>query len=296
MAATTSGRCVVSQRFLRAFRIFKHSLTGIGLSAVFLAVVLLCSASFRSDAASAFSRWAAFDNYSQDSEFVLAPFELESAVADQNIIPDGSSKHPVRILANLPVLNVSELSEQQIKVTQWLANRYRVAPEMVALLVQESWNIGERTNIDPTLLLAIVAIESRFNPYAQSAVGATGLMQVMTNVHADKFERTGGTLTTYDPVTNLRVGVLVLQEHIKRAGSLEGGLKQYVGATGPSDYGYTAKVLAERDRIRRVMFGSSTPDIERILLAAQNIDTTISSGMQHASAVQATPSLTQSAL
>jgi hypothetical protein len=54
-------------------------------------------------------------------------------------------------------------------------------------------------------------------------------------------------------VTNLRVGVKVLQECIARAGSLEGGLRYYVGAANlPDDGGYAAKVLAEHFRLRQV--------------------------------------------
>ena len=54
-------------------------------------------------------------------------------------------------------------------------------------------------------------------------------MQVMTRVHTDKYESVGGSLAAFDPVTNLRVGVKVLQECIARAGSIEGGLRYYVG-------------------------------------------------------------------
>ena len=59
-----------------------------------------------------------------------------------------------------------------------------------------------------------MAIESGFNPFAQSPVGAQGLMQVMTGVHKEKYENFGGKLAAFDPVTNLRVGVKVLQECI----------------------------------------------------------------------------------
>jgi soluble lytic murein transglycosylase-like protein len=61
-------------------------------------------------------------------------------------------------------------------------------------------------------------------------VGAQGLMQVMTKVHSDKYEGFGGKMAAFDPVSNLRVGAKVLKECIARAGSVEGGLKFYVGA------------------------------------------------------------------
>ena len=98
-----------------------------------------------------------------------------------------------------------------------------------------------------------MAIESRFNPFAQSSVGAQGLMQVMTKIHTDKYQHFGGHFAAFDPVTNLKVGVKVLQECIERAGSLEGGLKYYVGAANlPDDGGYAAKVMAEHFRIQQV--------------------------------------------
>lgn len=138
------------------------------------------------------------------------------------------------------------LSRPQVAVTQWLSRRYRVAPEPVARLVQEAWTVGQRTGLEPTLLLAIMAIESGFNPFAQSPVGAQGLMQVMTRVHNDKYESMGGRLAAFDPVSNLRVGVAVLRECIARAGSLEGGLRYYVGAANlDDDGGYASKVLSE---------------------------------------------------
>jgi len=110
--------------------------------------------------------------------------------------------------------------------------------------------------MEPTLVLAVMAVESGFNPFAQSHVGAQGLMQVMTRVHHDKYEIFGGQNAAFDPVTNLRVGVQVLKDCIRRAGSLEGGLKYYVGAANMvDDGGYAAKVLAEQGNLRQVAQG-----------------------------------------
>ena len=148
------------------------------------------------------------------------------------------------------------LPKEQARVAYWLSKKYKVAPEPLSLLVSEAYEIGSKTKLDPTLILAIMAIESSFNPFAQSPVGAQGLMQVMTRVHTDKYESVGGHLAAFDPVTNLRVGVQVLQECIRRAGSLEGGLRYYVGAANlESDGGYAAKVMAEHFRLRQVAAG-----------------------------------------
>jgi hypothetical protein len=159
-------------------------------------------------------------------------------------------------VARATAADPTELSKQQAAVATWLARRYKVAPEPVSRIVQEAWKLGERARLDPTLILAVMAVESSFNPFAQSPVGAQGLMQVMTRVHDDKYERFGGNLAAFDPLTNLRVGVQVLKDCIAQAGSVEGGLKFYVGAANlPDDGGYAAKVLGEQSHLKQVAAG-----------------------------------------
>ena len=162
------------------------------------------------------------------------------------------------------------LPKQQAALAFWLARKYGVAPEPLSVLVSEAFEIGAKAKLDPTLILAIMAIESGFNPFAQSPVGAQGLMQVMTKVHSDKYENFGGKLAAFDPVTNLRVGVKVLQECIKRAGSVEGGLKFYVGAANmENDGGYASKVLAEHARLLAVVGGKQMPQSVRAIRVKQ---------------------------
>lgn len=156
--------------------------------------------------------------------------------------------------------NPKDLPSGQAAVAYWLSKKYSVAPEPLSVLVAQAFEIGQKAKLDPTLILAIMAIESGFNPFAQSHVGAQGLMQVMTKVHNDKYENFGGKLAAFDPVTNLRVGVEVLQECIARAGSIEGGLKYYVGAANlEEDSGYAGKVMAERARLLAVVGSKRQP-------------------------------------
>jgi hypothetical protein len=155
----------------------------------------------------------------------------------------------------------SDLPKQQAAVAHWLSRKYRVA---------EAYEAGARAKLDPTLILAVMAVESGFNPFAQSSVGAQGLMQVMTKVHSDKYNLFGGKLAAFDPVSNLRVGVRVLQECIERAGSLEAGLRYYVGAANlDGDGGYADKVLAEHGRLKQVAGGRVVP-----LIAPSTLRTT----------------------
>jgi soluble lytic murein transglycosylase-like protein len=156
--------------------------------------------------------------------------------------------------------DLKELTREQAAVAKWIARRYKVAPEPISALVQEAWSIGQRAGLDPTLILAIMAIESSFNPFAQSSVGAQGLMQVLTRVHDDKYQAFGGNHAAFDPISNLRVGVQVLKECIARAGSLRDGLKYYVGAAlMEGDGGYVGRVLVEQEHMRRVADGAPVP-------------------------------------
>ena len=185
--------------------------------------------------------------------------QLMSWLQDRQTVVYGMPVEPVAV-ERATATNPKDLPKQQAAVAYWLSRKYNVAPEPISALVAEAYETGSRTKLDPTLILAIMAIESGFNPFAQSPVGAQGLMQVMTKIHSDKYDGFGGRLAAVDPVSNLRVGVKVLQECISRAGSLEGGLKFYVGAGNmEDDGGYTAKVLAEHYRLQAVASGRPVP-------------------------------------
>lgn len=146
---------------------------------------------------------------------------------------------------------------QERALRSYIARKYRIASSVAGALVGTAFVVAREMDLDPQLILAVIAIESRYNPYAESHVGAQGLMQVMTRVHKDKFaEFSDGTIAALHPIANMRVGSRILRDCIDRRGSVERGLACYVGATGPSDGGYGAKVLAER---RRLALASGIP-------------------------------------
>ena len=151
----------------------------------------------------------------------------------------------------------ADLPKAQANVTYWLSKKYRVAPEPLSTLVSEAFALGQKVKLDPTLILAVMAAESAFNPFSQSSFGAQGLMQVHTRAHADKYEDFGGVLAAFDPVTNLRVGVQVLLDCIRKGGTLEAGLALYVGAVSVDASDYVTKVMAEHVRLKDVAQGKS---------------------------------------
>ena len=151
-------------------------------------------------------------------------------------------------------------TQQQQWVTNWLSKRYHVAGDAANMLVSASYLAGRDTKLDPLLILAVMSIESGLNPFAESAVGAQGLMQVMSKIHRARFEQLGGVKAVLNPAANIRVGAMILRDFIERGGSVEAGLKLYVGAGAfDNDAGYGAKVMAEYHRLQQVAAGKSVP-------------------------------------
>lgn len=150
--------------------------------------------------------------------------------------------------------------KQQQWVTNWLSKRYRVANDATNMLVSTAYLTAREIKLDPLLILAVMAIESGLNPFAESPVGAQGLMQVMSKVHHERFQEMGGVQAALNPVANIRVGSLILKDYVTRGGSVEAGLKTYVGAANfATDSGYGSRVLAEYRRLKQVSAGQRVP-------------------------------------
>ena len=236
---TRGLRVFVSDIAQGFFEITHNGFALLGLAVMFATITLVARPELRDAGEAQLITWL------QDRQATINGFVSSTEAVDRATAADPKS-----------------LPKQQAAVTYWLSRKYNIAPEPLSALVAEAYETGTKAKLDPTLILAIMAVESGFNPFAQSNVGAQGLMQVMTKVHSEKYQFFGGQFAAFDPLTNLRVGVKVLQECIARAGSLEGGLKYYVGAGNmEDDGGYASKVLAEHSRLQQVAAGRSIPTI-----------------------------------
>lgn len=150
----------------------------------------------------------------------------------------------------------AEPAGEQRAVAGFIAQKYRLELETVEGVVRVAYLAARQLNVDPLLVLAIISVESGFNPAAQSRRGAQGLMQVRTRVHAERFEPFGGRIAAFDPWANIHVGISILKDYLTREGTVERALKSYVGAAQrPDDGGYGAKVLGERARLSAVARG-----------------------------------------
>lgn len=145
-----------------------------------------------------------------------------------------------------------ESPREQRALAAFIARRYRVAEEASRLFVHSAYRAGDELAVDPLLILAIMAIESGFNPVAQSSMGAMGLMQVIPRFHPEKLEDHGGQQALLDPEVNIRVGTQVLHEYMRRYGEMQPALQKYAGAFDEPNAHYTSKVLAEKALLKQV--------------------------------------------
>ena len=169
-------------------------------------------------------------------------------------VAEEAAKIPTKLVDRQATdLNILRSYAERQSVARYLSSKYKIDHSAGLDFVEKAITVSREVGLDPTLILAVTAVESSFNPSAESNKGAQGLMQVMTSVHLEKFQLFGGHQAALNPDANMRVGSLILREYIAKGGSLEAGLRLYVGASSVliSDGGYGEKVLAERERLRQ---------------------------------------------
>ena len=135
----------------------------------------------------------------------------------------------------------------------FVAKRYRVSQDVAFDLVSHAHRVGRELQLDPLLIIAVISVESRFNPIAESGAGAKGLMQIIPKYHGDKLEEFGGEQAVFNPTANIVVGSQILREYIRRTGNVNIALQMYAGALGDYEDQYTRKVLTERQRLQQVV-------------------------------------------
>lgn len=134
----------------------------------------------------------------------------------------------------------------------YLADRYGRDGEATRVYVEEAHAAAAAFEVDPLLVLAVMAVESRFDPRARSGYGARGLMQVVPRFHREKLADHGGEAALADPRVNALVGTQILKESLRRSGGVRAGLQRYAGWED-DEQRYSRKVLAEKRRLQRVV-------------------------------------------
>jgi soluble lytic murein transglycosylase-like protein len=106
----------------------------------------------------------------------------------------------------------------------------------------------ERYELDPTLVTAMIWVESRGRPWARSPKGALGLMQVMPYMA----EPLGlpGNFTTIE--SNVEAGCRILADNIERLGEAD-GVSAYFWGSNIRSISYLNRVQEARERVRRAL-------------------------------------------
>ena len=178
----------------------------------------------------------------------MMPQALESAAAAE----------PLAVLAPaaVPVAEPRETGPDNRRyraLSDFLAKRYKVSQTVTHDLVTMAHAAGHQIGVDPLLIIAVMAVESRFNPIAESVAGAKGLMQIIPRYHTDKFRDFGGVKAVFDPETNILVGSKIIKEYIARTGDLNSALQLYGGASSDQNDVYFGKVMTEKQRLLHVL-------------------------------------------
>src|SRR5258706_3962094 len=146
----------------------------------------------------------------------------------------------------------------QRALVEYLSRRFFIAAGATELMVGAAQRAAHAVGLHSLLVLAVISVESRFNPIAESVMGAKGLMQIIPKYHQAKLKALGGEAALWDPASNIELGAAILQEYVYRTGTLEAGLQFYNGAFGDASAQYARRVLAERERLLEVIRGVPT--------------------------------------
>jgi hypothetical protein len=190
---------------------------------------------------------------------ILTPLIVAAGTALAAVAPsDALSPQLADVPACLPqdrevAAEAEPLDATQQALVEHLSRRFFIATGPTERMVRASYRAALEVGLDPLLVLAVISVESRFNPIAESVMGAKGLMQIIPKYHLDKLRAAGGEDAIFDPESNIQVGARILQEYVYRTGTLEAGLQFYNGALRDNSAAYAQKVMAERARLEQVL-------------------------------------------
>jgi soluble lytic murein transglycosylase-like protein len=183
--------------------------------------------------------------------FLILPLREPVGRALTVVVPSLPSVAMDQLVAAAGATSVADspLEREQQAVAEFIARRYRVAEDVAASFVAIAYRAGDQHRVDPLLILAVMAIESRYNPVAESNMGARGLMQIIPRYHPEKLDPHGGEQVLLEPEVNILVGAQILREYQRRFGDLETALQMYAGALDEPTSQYANKVFAEKARL-----------------------------------------------
>lgn len=142
-------------------------------------------------------------------------------------------------------IEASDSFEDRFDAEVWLVSKqenlkkYIKDPEERMDVLRRIHKAARRADVQPEIVLALIEVESHFDRYAVSRVGAQGMMQVMP-FWKNEIGHPQDNLTEID--TNLKYGCTILKHYINKAdGRLMEALARYNGSYGK--YWYPRRVM-----------------------------------------------------
>ena len=181
---------------------------------------------------------------------MFLPSELPAVIP--HVADATAEAHPASAGGTHPGIIEAPHEPEQRALAEFIARRWRIAESAATNFVAIAYRAGKKYSVDPVLILSVMAIESRYNPVAESVVGAKGLMQIIPKYHLEKLLDHGGEEALLDPEVNIHVGAQILREYYRRLGDQEAALQMYAGAFDEPTSRYATKVFDERMRLEPV--------------------------------------------
>jgi soluble lytic murein transglycosylase-like protein len=158
-----------------------------------------------------------------------------------------------------------------------------LAPESAVALAAAVREESVSAGLDPVLILAVIGVESAWEPSAVSERGARGLMQLRRTAFEGE-EREAGLRPgdAHDPVRNVRMGIRYLARMVETFDDVDLALVAYnsgptrlasylqaVGEVPDSMWSYARRVRREERRIRRELAAVAAPAKVLVATAAR---------------------------
>jgi soluble lytic murein transglycosylase-like protein len=164
-----------------------------------------------------------------------------------------SHPQPARSVAQMCTITAADLAPGIKALSRDIARRFHLAEGAAVGITRAAFTAAQARGIDPTLVLAIAAVESKFKPGAVNpATGAKGLMQIMPRWHHDKILDVGGEPSLMLIAPNIAVGAAIMAEYLDAEdGDIQDALGHYLGTAGAERY--VRRVNVEMAHLTRVM-------------------------------------------
>jgi hypothetical protein len=177
----------------------------------------------------------------------LRTSDLQSGLT---MVPHPEPVQSIGLMCQIPTMG---LAPGMKALSRDIARRFHLAEGAAVGITRAAFTAAQARGIDPTLVLAIAAVESKFKPGAVNpTTGAMGLMQIMPRWHHDKILNVGGEPSLMLIAPNIAVGAAIMAEYLHAEdGDIEDALGHYLGTTGAERY--VRRVNMEMAHLTRVM-------------------------------------------